>query len=137
MPVSHSHSAAGAGPGERLVRSLELWRDADRMAGTAQPLAGSRHLEAHRVLIEHAKGALMLRYGLDSHQAFAVLVRWARVTQLPVVGLAEALVHGICEGSPRTERRQRALLRWLEQQLLHDTPDLTPLPTAARVRPVA
>ena len=41
MPVSHSHSAAGAGPGERLVGSLELWRDADRMAGTAQPLAGS------------------------------------------------------------------------------------------------
>jgi hypothetical protein len=136
MPVSHS-AAGAADPGDRLASSLELWRDADRLAGTAQPAAGSRLLEAHRVLIEHAKGALMLTYGIDSHQAFAVLVRWARVTQLPVVSLAEALVHGICEGSPRTERRQQALLRWLEQQLLHDTPDLTPLPTAARVRPVA
>ena len=136
MPVTHSLTSA-ADPGERLADSLELWRDADRIADIAQPAAGARHLEAHRVLIEHAKGALMLRYGIDCHQAFAVLVRWARVTQLPVVGLAEALVHGICEGSPRTERRQEALLRWLERQLPHDTPDLAPLPTAARVRPVA
>jgi hypothetical protein len=26
-------------------------------------------LEAHRGVIEHAKGALMLRYGIDSYQA--------------------------------------------------------------------
>ena len=53
-----------------------------------------------RLVIEHAKGALMLRYGIDSHQAFAVLLRWARATQTPVQTVAHTLVHGICEGSP-------------------------------------
>lgn len=137
MPVTPTSANDAPRPGDHLVDSLELWRDVGRTAGTGARIPGSRVLEAHRAVIEHAKGTLVLRYGIDPHQAFAVMVRWARVTHLPVAGLAEALVHGIGGSSPRTERRQAALLRWLEQQLLHDTPALAPFPIAIRVRPVA
>jgi hypothetical protein len=137
MPVNHHAADEPALPGAPLVESLECWRDADRSADSEVLVPAFRVLEAHRLVVEQAKGALMMRYGLDPYQAFAVLVRWARVTHVPVVSLAEVLVHGICERHPRTERRQGALLRWLEQQLLNDTPDLAPLPIATPVRPVA
>lgn len=73
--------------------------------------------DANPVLIEQAKGALMLHYGVDSHQAFAVLLGWARSSGTPVTTIAHTLLRGICEGSPQTEVRQRALMRWLEAQL--------------------
>jgi hypothetical protein len=95
------------------------------------PFPGRRANGSDAVLIEQAKGALMLCYGVDSYQAFAVLVRWARVTREPVRTVAHALLHGICEGSSQTEVRQRPLIRWLEAQLRDGDPDLAPL----RVRP--
>ena len=73
--------------------------------------------DANPVLIEQAKGALMLHYGVDSHQAFAVLLGWARTSGTPVTTIAHTLLRGICEGNPQTEVRQRALMRWLEAQL--------------------
>ena len=72
---------------------------------------------AKPALIEKAQGALMLHYGIDSHQAMAVLIGWARVSHTPVSTIAHTLLRGICEGDPRTEVRQRPLLRWLEAQL--------------------
>ena len=48
----------------------------------------------------------MLRYGINSYQAFAVLVRWSRVTRTPVHTIAHALLHGVCEGNPQAETRQ-------------------------------
>ncbi len=134
--MSENHTDTARLPSQHMVDSLRRWQDADRAA--AEPLVpGVRVLEAHRTVIEHAKGALMLRYGIDSHQGFAVLVRWARASHTPVVTVADALVHGVCEGNPQTELRQPALLRWLEKQLRQDTPDGAPLPTASRARPVA
>lgn len=73
-------------------------------------------------LIEQAKGALMLHYGVDSHQAFGMLVGWSRVTRTPVPTIAHTLLRGICEGSPQVEVRQRPLLRWLEEQLRDGEP---------------
>ena len=55
--------------------------------------------------------------------AFAVMVRWSRATRTPVPTLAHTLLHGICEGNPETERRQRPLVRWLEDQLRNGDPD--------------
>ena len=86
--------------------------------------------------MERAKGALMLRYGIDSHQAFAVMVRWARVTRTPVTVIAQTLMRGICEGNPETELRQRSLVRWLEEQLRNGDPELARPRTAPPWRPV-
>jgi ANTAR domain len=90
---------------------------------------------AARALIEQAKGALMLHYGIDSHQAFAVLIGWARISRTPVPTIANTLLRGICEGNPQTERRQRALVRWLEAQLRDADPGRAQLgPGAGPVR---
>ena len=45
-----------------------------------------------RAVIEQAKGALMLSYGLDSEQAFAMLRWWSRNRNVKVRDLAERLV---------------------------------------------
>jgi hypothetical protein len=87
-------------------------------------------IEANPALIEQAKGALMLHYGVDSHQAFAVLLGWARMSGTPVTTIAHTLLRGICEGSPQTEVRQRALMRWLEAQLRAGDPGHAQLRTA-------
>lgn len=131
MPANHLVSAHDAPPtSDRLLDSLQRWREAERAATRTPAVPGLRAIDAHRAVIEHAKGALMLRYGIDSFQAFAVLVRWSRATHTPVQTIAHTLVHGICEGNPQTELRQRTLMRWLEDQLRHNDPGLAAPPPA-------
>lgn len=114
---------------DRLVRALRRWREAERDAPA--PLApGLRAIDANRPVIEQAKGVLMLHYGIDSVQAFAVMVRWSRASRTPVQTIADVLLHGICEGNPRTQVQQRPLIRWLEEQLHHGDPDLARVPMA-------
>lgn len=98
-------------PDARRAANLQL-----AVAAGASDL-GPREVDARPTVVEQAKGALMLHYGIDSHQALAVLVGWARTSRTPVVQIAHALLRGICEGNPQTEVRQRELLRWLEAQL--------------------
>lgn len=88
-------------------------------ASSLPPLASEGEL-----VMERAKGALMLRYGIDSCQALAVLVHWSRGSDTSLELVAHTLVHGICEGNPQTAVRQRPLMRWLEQQLRHHDLDL-------------
>jgi len=52
-----------------------------------------------RAVIEQAKGALMLAYGLDSEQAFAMLRWWSRNRNVKVRELAAKLVEIAREGS--------------------------------------
>ncbi|MGZ5417554.1 MAG: ANTAR domain-containing protein [Nocardioides sp.] len=114
---------------DRLVRALRRWREAERDAPA--PLApGLRAIDANRPIIEQAKGVLMLHFGVDSFQAFALLVRWSRATRTPVQTIAHALLHGICEGNPQSQVQQRPLIRWLEEQLHHGDPELASMPTA-------
>jgi hypothetical protein len=104
---------------EKLLRS----QAAD--AAAPEPFApGLRAVDAGCTVVEQAKGALMLPYGIDSFQAFAVLVRWARVTRTPLRKIAQTFLHGICEGNPQTETRQWPLIRWLEDQLRLGVPEL-------------
>lgn len=109
----------------------ELWRErsasGDVAVDTSVPGPGGIDATA---LLERAKGALMLHYGVDSHQAFAVLVGWARTSHTPLPTIADALLRGICEGNPETDVRERTLLRWLEAQLRDRCLDRAPLPTA-------
>jgi len=131
MPANHLLSATDAtSVDDRLVDSLQQWRDADRAAPSETLIPGLRSIVAHRAVVEQAKGALMLRYGIDSHQAFAVLVRWSRVSRTPVPTIAHTLIHGICQGNPQTELRQRPLIRWLEIELRRNDPEPEGLATA-------
>ena len=91
-------------------------------------------IDANPALIEQAKGALMLHFGVDSHQAFALLVRWARTSRTPVPTIAHTLMRGICEGNPQTEVRHRPLMRWLEAQLRNGDPDHAQLRSATSRR---
>ena len=107
-----------------LLDKLERSRATDETA-VPEPFApGLRAVDARCSIVEQAKGALMLHYGIDSYQALAVLVRWARVTRTPVRTIAQAFLHGICEGNPRTDAQQRPLIRWLEDQLRLGDPEL-------------
>ena len=104
-------------PGSGLLDALEQWRDADMTAPSESRAPAHRAIDANRALIEQAKGALMLRYGMDHFQAFALIVRWSRLTHTPVHSLAETLVHGLGEADTYTDARHRPLVRWLEDQL--------------------
>ena len=114
----------------RLLDVLQRERIADRAAAPDSSVFGRCGLDARAALVERAKGALMLHYGIDSHQALAVLIGWARTSHTPVPIIAHTLLHGICEGNPQTEIRQRALMRWLEAQLRDSDPGPGQLRTA-------
>lgn len=124
MPTLESQPAD-----DRLLDALRRGRE--DAAAPESSVPGRRAVEANIALIEQSKGALMLRYGVDSHQAFAVLVRWARVTRTPLHTIAHALLHGICEGNPQTQFQQRPLIGWLEVQLRDGDPDLAILPATS------
>ena len=47
-------------------------------------------IEADRAVVEQAKGALMLRYGLNSHEALALLPAWSREMGTSVHAIAHA-----------------------------------------------
>lgn len=98
------------------------------------PIPGPRGADVGAALVERAKGAVMLHYGVDSHQASAVLLGWARMSHTSVPTIAHTLLRGICEGNPQTELRQRALTRWLETQLRDGDLERAQLPTAPVLR---
>jgi hypothetical protein len=106
----------------RLLEVLQRERVAERSASSGSSLVEPVASDGRGALIERAKGALMHHYGIDSHQAFAVLIGWARTSRTPVATIAQTLLRGICEGNPQTEVRQRALVRWLELQLRDSDP---------------
>lgn len=67
--------------------------------------------------VEQAKGALMLRYGINSHEAYALLLRWAHEAGTDAGRVAHVLLHAICQNDPATEERESHLVRWLTAQL--------------------
>lgn len=113
----------------RLLDVLQRHPVAPGASATDPPFAGPRGTDAGAALVERAKGAVMMNYGVDSHQASAVLLGWARTSRTSVPTIAHTLLRGICEGNPRTELRQRTLTRWLEAQLRDGDPDRAQLPT--------
>jgi hypothetical protein len=53
-----------------------------------------------RAVIEQAKGALMLRYGVDQDAAFAVLKRWSQDSNIKLHTVAEILVDWAAGNDP-------------------------------------
>ena len=109
-------------PDTDVFDALHQWRDTAWTATSEGHVPEHRAIDANRATVERAKGALMRRYGMDTFQAFSLMVRWSRLTHTPVHTLARTLVQGIDEADPQSERRHRPLIRWLEGQLRHDDP---------------
>ena len=116
-------------PNAGLLEALEQWRDTDWSSASESHVPERRAIDAHRATIERANGALMRRYGMDTFQAFSLMVRWSRLTRTPVHTLARTLVQGIDEADPQPARRHRLLIRWLEGQLRHADPTAWRPPT--------
>ena len=117
MPVIHlsthdTHDTRRAGSG--LLDVLQEWRDTDGVAVPESHVPERRAIEANRALIELAVGALMARYGVDRFKAFALIVRWSRLTHTPVHRLVQTVVHDLDEVDAHTDARHRPLIRWLE-----------------------
>lgn len=123
-------SPEGRRTANRLLEVLQRERTADHSSATDASVSERGGGDIRLALIERAKGALMHHYGIDSHQAFAVLIGWARESRTPVVTIAQTLLRGICEGNPQTEVRQRVLVRWLELQMRNSDPGHGTLRTA-------
>jgi hypothetical protein len=81
------------------------------------PRSSTPDARVRPAVLEQAKGALMLRLGVDSHEAFSVLLGWARTTHTSVAAIAQMLLREICEGDPHLTSRQQDVLPWLEAQL--------------------
>lgn len=75
-------------------------------------------------VVEQAKGVLMLRYGIGSYEALAVLGRWSQDRGDSVADLARAITHGICQGHCGPDAEQTALVRWVEQRMREELPSL-------------
>jgi hypothetical protein len=71
-------------------------------------------------VIEQAKGVLMLRYGIGSYEALAVLGRWSQESGVSLGDLSRAITHGVCQGHTGSAAASTALVRWLEQRLRED-----------------
>ena len=80
-----------------------------------------RGILARRAVIEQAKGALILRYGLDDDAAFALLRRWSQTSNVKVHTVADKLINGVCRGSPRHTGTDQ-LADWLQQQVHSPAP---------------
>lgn len=74
-------------------------------------------------VVEQAKGALMLRYGVSSGASLAALSRWADEARVTVPDVAHVLVTGICQG--HVTPQNRVTVRWLEQRLREGITDVT------------
>jgi len=67
------------------------------------------------IVIEQAKGVLMLRYGIGSYESLATLAQWSHDAHLSLPEISRALVKGICQG--HAGPRDRGVVRWLEHRL--------------------
>lgn len=72
-------------------------------------------LDSGSAVVEQAKGAIMLRYGVTSYESLAAMARWAREAHVSIEDVAHAMVKGICQG--RVTPETKGLVRWLEQRL--------------------
>lgn len=55
--------------------------------------------DPERITLERAKGAVMLRYGVNSHVAFAMIARWSHSAEIPIMTLAAAVVTGTVQNT--------------------------------------
>ncbi len=94
---------------------------------TSARLLNRPETASDRAVVEQAKGAIMLRYGVGSYESLAAMARWAREAHVTLPDVAHVLVTGICQG--RVTPETRGMVRWLEQRLragIGEAPDDIP-----------
>lgn len=75
---------------------------------------------AEHAVVEQAKGVLMLRYGIGSFEALAVIRRWASETQHSALQVSHTITHGICQGQRRAWDEDPEFIRALERRFRDD-----------------
>jgi hypothetical protein len=104
---TNSANGAANGAADRAEREIAvLRRENDRLRQTIES----------RAVIEQAKGALILRYGLDDGAAFAVLSRWSQNSNVKLHTIADTLINVVCRRTP-DRPGDRELAAWLEAQV--------------------
>lgn len=103
------------------MRTCEGVPDAEERTTTPRDhvLLTSPRFDSDRALVEQAKGALMLRFGVGPHDAFALLLTWSRDMHTTLHTLTHTLVNGACQGS-EGDQYDPALVSWLREQLSED-----------------
>lgn len=71
-------------------------------------------------LVEQAKGALMLRYGIPAPEALGVLTDWALEEGTSVGRIASTLLYAVCQGDPDAVAEESVLARRLLEHLRHE-----------------
>lgn len=74
-------------------------------------------------LLEQAKGVVMMRYGLGSYEALALIARWSNEAGVRVDDTAQALVLGVVQGRVGPRDDLSGLVRWVEQRLRENPHD--------------
>jgi hypothetical protein len=105
--TAHGTANGTNGTASRAEREIAvLRRENDRLRQTIDS----------RAVIEQAKGALILRYGLDDGAAFAVLSRWSQNSNVKLHTIADTLINVVCRRTP-DRPGDRELAAWLEAQV--------------------
>jgi hypothetical protein len=113
MDDRSQHDAAALSPLDRLARAVLVWDDVPH--ARAADRDGS--VEHDATTVERAKGAVMLRYGVNSHVALAMLAGWARDAGVSITEVARALVDGAVR-SGRLPHHHHQVGEWLRARNL-------------------
>jgi hypothetical protein len=103
-PDTSADGSSTSTPEERVVADLARENENLRVAIDS------------RAVIEQAKGALMLRYGLDQDAAFAVLKRWSQDSNIKLHTIADTLINSVCRDDPPPPDNPD-LAHWLEESV--------------------
>lgn len=100
--MPHQSATTDGTPLDRIVVAVRAWDAVPGGSGQSREARRRRRRNSKRALVEQAKGAVMLQYGVNSHVALGMLARWARGLDIPIERLAKALVDGALkdEASP-------------------------------------
>jgi ANTAR domain len=107
----------GQQPTDQVLDSLHAWPKPDKDA-TDVLRVENEHLRValdSRAVIEQAKGALVLRYGIPPERAFAVLRRWSQDRNIKLRTIADALI-AVSRGEG-TAAFDPDLVGWLQETL--------------------
>ncbi|GAA3634122.1 ANTAR domain-containing protein [Microlunatus ginsengisoli] len=119
------HTDTGDAVGELVLSGFVL--DLTELRGQAARAAGTDAVDrsnAHRAVIEQAKGVLMLAYHIDADAAFALLAWHSQHTNRKVHAIAQSVVATVTtDGLPDTH------LRTALDRILAETTDPAPGPT--------